>query len=82
MAVIHPRAVALHRERPEGSPRNVARGVVESIEPLGDRTRVRVDASVPLIAEITPDALRDLDLRPGTELWTSFKATDVTAYPR
>ena len=82
MAVIHPRAVALHRERPEGSPRNVARGAVESIEPLGDRTRVRIDAPVPLIAEITPDARHDLDLRPGREVWTSFKATDVTVYPR
>ena len=38
MVVIHPHAVALHRQRTEGSPRNVARGVVESIEPLGDRT--------------------------------------------
>ena len=57
LAVIHPRAVALHRDQPEGSPRNVARGTVESIELLGERTRVRVDGAVPLIAEITPDAL-------------------------
>jgi molybdate transport system ATP-binding protein len=56
--------------------------VVESIEPLGDRTRVRNDAPVPLIAEITPEALRELDLRPGTALWTAVKATDVTVYPR
>ncbi len=82
MVVIHPRAVALHRQRTEGSPRNVARGVVESIEPLGDRTRVRIDAPVPLIAEITPDAVHDLDLRAGTEVWTAVKATDVTVYPR
>jgi molybdate transport system ATP-binding protein len=82
MAVIHPRAVALHREQPEGSPRNVARGVVESIEPLGDRIRVRIDAPVPLVAEITLQAVHELELRPGAELWTAVKATDVTVYPR
>ncbi len=81
LAVIHPRAVALHRDQPGGSPRNVASGTVESIELLGDRTRVRVGGPVPLIAEITPDALRELDLRDGARVWTAYKATDVTVYP-
>ena len=31
-AVIPPRAVALHRTLPEGSPRNVWKGVVEDLE--------------------------------------------------
>ena len=70
LAVIHPRAVALHRDQPGGSPRNVALGSVESIELLGDRARVRVGGPVPLIAEITPDALRELDLRDGARVWT------------
>ncbi len=81
LAVIHPRAVALHRDQPGGSPRNVALGSVESIELLGDRARVRVGGPVPLIAEITPDALRELDLRDGARVWTAYKATDVTVYP-
>ena len=38
LAVIHPAAVSLHRERPAGSPRNVSRGTVENVELLGDRT--------------------------------------------
>ncbi len=49
---------------------------------MGDRTRIRIDAPVPLIAEITPEALHELDLHAGTRLWTAFKATDVTVYPR
>jgi molybdate transport system ATP-binding protein len=81
LTVIHPRAVALHPEQPSGSPRNVGHGVVESVELLGDRIRVRVAGTVPLIAEITPDALRELDIRDGTEIWTAVKATDVTVYP-
>jgi molybdate transport system ATP-binding protein len=80
-AVIHPRAVAVHRERPQGSPRNVWQGRVDGIEPFGDRVRVRIDGIVPVVAEVTPAALAELELRKGGEVWLSFKATDVVVYP-
>jgi molybdate transport system ATP-binding protein len=80
-AVIHPRAVALHRAHPEGSPRNVWSGTVQGIETYGDRARVRVEAQIPLVAEVTPAALADLKLGEGGEVWLSFKATDVGIYP-
>ena len=81
LAVIHPRAVAVHRRAPEGSPRNVFAGTVESIELLGDRVRVRVDGVVPLIAEITPAALHDLGIVDGSQVWTAVKATEITVFP-
>lgn len=80
-AVIHPRAVALHRGRPEGSPRNVWPGRASNIELMGNRVRVRIDGEVPLVAEVTPGALKELDLVEGGEVWLSFKATDVGVYP-
>jgi len=80
-AVVHPRAVSLHRARPEGSPRNVWRGTVHGVELYGDRARVRVEAQVPVVAEVTPAALADLKLAEGGEMWVSFKATDVAVYP-
>ena len=80
-AVIHPRAVAIHRGRPEGSPRNVWKGRASNIELMGNRVRVRIDAEVPLVAEVTPAALKELDLVEGGEVWLSFKATDVGVYP-
>ncbi|HET9782563.1 MAG TPA: ABC transporter ATP-binding protein [Candidatus Dormibacteraeota bacterium] len=80
-AVIHPRAVSLHRAHPEGSPRNVWSGRVHGIELYGDRARVRVEAQIPLVAEVTPAALADLKLGEGGEVWLSFKATDVGIYP-
>jgi molybdate transport system ATP-binding protein len=79
--VIHPRAVGIHRSRPEGSPRNVWRGRASNIELLGNRVRVRIDGEVPLVAEVTPAALKELDLVEGAEVWLSFKATDVGVYP-
>jgi molybdate transport system ATP-binding protein len=80
-AVIHPRAVAVHRRRPEGSPRNVWRGRASGIELIGDRVRVRIDGEVRVVAEVTTAALKELDLDEGGEVWLSFKATDVGVYP-
>ena len=80
-AVIHPRAVALYRSRPEGSPRNVWPGRASGIEVTGDRVRIRIDGEVGVVAEVTPAALKDLNLGQGGEVWLSFKATDVGVYP-
>jgi molybdate transport system ATP-binding protein len=80
-AVIHPRAVAVHRQRPEGSPRNVWRGHITGMELMGGRVRVRIDGDVPVVAEVTPAALRELGLEEGGEVWLSFKATEVGVYP-
>jgi molybdate transport system ATP-binding protein len=80
-AVIHPRAVALYRTRPEGSPRNVWPGRASGIEFIGDRVRVRIDGEVGVVAEVTPAALKELNLGEGGEVWLSFKATDVGVYP-
>jgi molybdate transport system ATP-binding protein len=81
LAVFHPHSVTLHRERPSGSARNVWRGTVASVEPVGERVRVRVEGGVPLVAEVTPAAVRDLLLGEGSPVWASVKATDVTVYP-
>jgi molybdate transport system ATP-binding protein len=80
-AVIHPRAVALHRARPEGSPRNVWRGRASALDFQGDRVRVGIDGEIPIIAEVTPAAVRELDLAEGGEVWVSVKATEITVYP-
>jgi molybdate transport system ATP-binding protein len=80
-AVIHPRAVALHRARPEGSPRNVWRGRASTLDFQGDRVRVGVEGEMPIIAEVTPAAVRELDLAVGGEVWVSVKATEITVYP-
>ena len=35
----------------------------------------------PVVAEITPASLAELRLAEGSEVWLSFKATDVGVYP-
>jgi molybdate transport system ATP-binding protein len=76
-ALIHPRAVALYRERPDGSPRNVWPGTADGLEATADRVRVRVAGPVPLVAEVTPAAVAALHLDYGGPVWASVKATEV-----
>jgi len=80
-AVVHPRAVSLHNQRPEGSARNAWLGRVASIEPVGDRLRVRVDAIPPVVAEITPAGAHRIGLAETAPVWISVKATEIDVYP-
>jgi molybdate transport system ATP-binding protein len=79
-ATVHPRAVSLHRDTPAGSPRNVWRGRIADVSLEHDRVRVRVQASPPIVAEVTPAALAELRLGVGGDVWVAVKATEVQAY--
>ena len=80
-ALVHPRAVSLHRRRPEGTPRNVWEGVAQSLDLEGDRVRVRVGGPLEVVAEVTPAAVAELRLADGGPVWVSVKATEVAVYP-
>jgi molybdate transport system ATP-binding protein len=80
-AVVHPRAVALYRSRPDGTPRNVWLGQVDTIDLEGERVRVRVVGPVPLVAEVTRAAVLELGLIAGASVWMAVKATEVSVYP-
>jgi len=80
-AAVHPHAVALHRQPPEGTPRNVWAGTAETLEVIGDRVRVRVAGQVPIVAEVTPAAASELRLADGGPVWATVKATEVDVYP-
>jgi molybdate transport system ATP-binding protein len=77
---IRPSAISLYRVRPDGSPRNVFPGTVASVECGGERCRVRLRGSVPLVAEVTPAAVHELGLVEGASVWASFKAMEVATY--
>jgi molybdate transport system ATP-binding protein len=81
LAVVHPRAVALSVVHPEGSPRNVWPGVVDGVDVIDDRCRVRVGGAVPVVAEVTPGAVDALELVVGRPVWVSVKATELDVYP-
>ncbi len=80
-AVIHPRAVALHRRPPEGTPRNVWYAPVAALDVEGPRIRIRCSGAIPIVAEITRAAMEELHLDRGGDVWVSVKATEIAVYP-
>jgi molybdate transport system ATP-binding protein len=76
-----PSAVSVHRQHPEGSPRNVWEVTVTGMEPYGDRVRVEFAGGPRVVAEITAVAAAELDLVPGRAAWVSVKATETHGYP-
>jgi molybdate transport system ATP-binding protein len=79
-----PAAVSLFVRRPDGSPRNLWAGRIAALEPHGEGVRVEIgevpDRSTSILAEITPSAVADLELRPGSEVWAAVKASDIAVY--
>ena len=81
MVVIHPRAVALHPDRPHGSPRNVWQATVDALDIHHEHIRVHLDGPIPIVAQVTAAALADLELTEGRTVWAAVKATEVDHWP-
>ena len=81
LATIHPRAIALYRQRPAGSPRNVWQAPLLQVEAAADCMRIQLGGQVPIVAELTPSAVQELRLAEGGQVWVSVKASEVSLYP-
>jgi molybdate transport system ATP-binding protein len=88
VAVFRPAAVAVHIDRPHGSPRNVFPATVAALEPHGDLIRLRAAVSpggppwvAGLAADLTAAAVAELELDPGAPVFLVVKATEVAVYP-
>jgi molybdate transport system permease protein len=78
LAVVPAHGISLHAQRPAGSPRNAWPVVVRDITVTGSRARVHCTGRPDVVAEITPQAVADLRLDEGIEVWASVKATEIT----
>ena len=76
-ATLAPADIALHAGRPEGSARNVFRGPIAEVAPLGDRARIRLGTTPSLVAEVTAGSLERMGLASGHEVWASCKAVEI-----
>jgi molybdate transport system ATP-binding protein len=82
LVAIRPASIAIHTKRPDSaSPRNMWSGTVVGMELLTDRIRVQIDGAPPALVDVTPDAVAELDLVAGRQVWLTAKATDVDVYP-
>jgi len=75
-----PSDVTISREPPATSARNVFRSQVREVIHMGDKVRLSLNGSLPMCAEISAQALRDLALKAGDEVYASLKATAIKTY--
>jgi molybdate transport system ATP-binding protein len=77
VAIINPTSIQLHRNRPEGSARNVWETTVVGIEPFGDTVRVATSDPFGLTVEVTNAGASDTGIAVGGSVWVSIKATEI-----
>src|SRR6185503_6315951 len=82
IGLLRPSDVTLSLEPPTGSARNVFRGRITSVAIEGERARVRIATTPPLVAEVTLGSVERLGLREGEPIWASFKAVEVQIVSR
>ncbi|MEI7915642.1 MAG: ATP-binding cassette domain-containing protein [Mycobacteriaceae bacterium] len=84
MAVFSPAAIAVYRDRPQGSPRNCVLIRIEALEAVGSAVRVRgtsLSGGAPgLAADVTASAAAELQLKPGEDVWFSVKAQAIAVH--
>lgn len=85
--VVDPRSITLYRSPPDGSARNLLRGNILQVIPVGSgaqghmRVSLLVDAlPLPLTAEVTSASVAHLGLQEGTSIYATFKAVEARAY--
>lgn len=82
LVLIAPDDIVVARGRRASSERNALEGHVTAVVPAGRRVRVRIDCGFPLVAHVTRQAARELELAPGVAVVASFKAMVPHLLPR
>ncbi|NKB36526.1 MAG: ATP-binding cassette domain-containing protein [Gammaproteobacteria bacterium] len=72
--------LVLSRERLKSSMRNQFQGRVVGLQELGGEVNISVDAGEIWQAIITHEALNDLQIEIGAEIWLSFKSSAVQVF--
>jgi molybdate transport system ATP-binding protein len=76
-----PGVVTVSHAEPEGSPRHRWHGAIVQVAVHGTSVRLLVSGERDVLADVTPEAVRELDLAPGREVWVSVKETALRRYP-
>jgi molybdate transport system ATP-binding protein len=76
-----PGVVTVSKGEPDGSPRHRWRGAIAQVAVHGDSVRLLVSGERDVLADVTPAAVRELELETGHDVWVSVKESAVRRYP-
>lgn len=78
---VRPSALAVSQHAPQASsPRNIWPARVVGLTLLADRVRLDLEGEPSALADVTPAAVAELSLQPGSHVWLAVKATDLEVY--
>jgi molybdate transport system ATP-binding protein len=81
LVAMRPSAIGVSTQRPESaSARNIWPAKITGLTMLADRVRLDLDGPPVALADVTPAAVAELSLDPGSQVWLSAKATDLEVY--
>src|SRR5580693_6910771 len=80
---VRPSSIVVSNQRPlPSSARNTWQAKVTGLMLLADRVRLDLDGQPPALVDVTPAAVAELSLDPGSQVWLTVKATDLEVYAR
>jgi len=78
--IVHPESVIVSREKLVSSARNSFKGKITETSDKGVLVKVVVDVGIPIIALVTRRSCEELNLNINSEVYVSFKASDVHVF--
>jgi molybdate transport system ATP-binding protein len=83
LVAMRPSAVVVSSEPPRpSSARNTWPATVTGLTLLADRVRLDLEGKPSALVDVTPAAVAELSLTPGSQVWLTAKATDLEVYAR
>ena len=83
LVAVRPSAIIVSTQHPPpSSARNTWPATVTGLTLLADRVRLDLEGQPSALADITPAAVAELALGPGSQVWLTVKATELEVYSR
>jgi molybdate transport system ATP-binding protein len=81
LVAVRPSAVVVSSQRPQpSSARNTWPAKIAGLTLLADRVRLDLEGQPGALVDVTPAAVAELSLDPGSQVWLTVKATDLEVY--
>jgi molybdate transport system ATP-binding protein len=82
LVAVRPSSMVVSNQRPEpSSARNTWPAKITGLTLLADRIRLDLQGEPSALVDVTPAAVAELQLNPGSQVWLTAKATDLEVYP-
>ena len=82
LVAVRPSAIVVSTQPPQSSSaRNTWQAKITGLTLLADRVRLDLDGQPGALVDVTPAAVSELSLDPGSQVWLTVKATDLEVYP-